>query len=269
MKVLITGAGGFLGGYFAQHLDCDIDARDRQGLDLVDADQVRSVLRSGQYDVVLHCASAGRDAVRSVGYQIIKNNLTGFANLVACRHEFGQLINLATGAEFDIDTNIDCVTETEIWHRYPTHSYGGSKNIIARQVQMLPAFVNLRVFGCFDASESDNRPIKSFVRQSQCGEPFVIPADREFDMFSVADILTVVRAVMANKIHDKDLNLVYNKKMYLSEILKMFASLHDLDSSVIQVQSVDDKNYTGNGMLLQGYDLDLQGLEQSLLAYTI
>ena len=74
MKVLITGAGGFLGGYFAQHLDCDIDARDRQGLDLVDADQVRSVLRSGQYDVVLHCASAGRDAVRSVANQIIENN---------------------------------------------------------------------------------------------------------------------------------------------------------------------------------------------------
>lgn len=269
MKVLITGAGGFLGRYFAQHLDGELDPRDRSTLNLTDTEAVRHCLVKGQYDVVLHCASAGRNSSRSFDPAIVINNLSGFANLVANRHEFGMLINLASGAEFDIDSDIDHVSEDQIWDRDPKHSYGRSKNIMARQVQMLPDFYNLRIFGCFDPSESDNRPFKSLLDKHKRGQPFVIPADRQFDMFAVKDILTVVQAVMAKQISDKDLNLVYNNKHTLSEILKMFAQSHHIDPSIIQVQSLDPNNYTGNGDRLQRYNLDFLGLEQSLLAYTI
>jgi hypothetical protein len=88
-------------------------------------------------------------------------------------------------------------------------------------------------------------------------------------MISVSDILTVTQAVMANQVSDKDLNLVYNKKHRLSEILIMFAKLHNLDHNTVQVQSLDQNNYTGNGHGLAQYNLDLLGLEQSLLNYCI
>lgn len=269
MKVLITGANGFLGTYFARHLDCDLDAYGRADLDLTNADQVKSCVKSGGYDVILHCASAGRNHARSFESNIIENNLVGFANLVSCRHDFGTLINFATGAEFDIDLDINNAPESAIWSVDPKHSYGRSKNLIARQVQMLPNFYNLRIFGCFDSSENNTRPIKAFVEKSQQGQPFAIAVDRRFDMFGVADILTVVRAIMANQISDKDLNLVYNNKYTLSEILKMFARLHDLDPDLVQVGSMNTKNYTGCGYQLAKYDLDLLGLEQSLLNYTL
>lgn len=269
MKVLITGAGGFLGTYFAQHLDCDVDAPDRSQLDMTNRDQVARQLKTGRYDVILHCASAGRNTARSFDSHIVENNLQGFANLVSCRHEYGMLINFATGAEFDIDADINNVAESDIWTANPQHSYGLSKNIIARQVQMLPDFYNLRIFGCFDSSEQNTRPIKSLIEKNQQGQPFYIAADRLFDMFGVADILTVVRAIMANQISDKDLNLVYNDKYTLSEILKMFARLHDLDPELVQVDSLDTKNYTGCGYRLAKYDLNLLGLERSLLNYNL
>jgi GDP-L-fucose synthase len=180
-----------------------------------------------------------------------------------------MLINFATGAEFDIDSNIENVNENEIWDRNPLHSYGRSKNIISRQVQMLPDFHNLRIFGCFDPSEAENRPLRALLNKQQIKEPFVIPADRYFDMISVADILTVTQAVMAKQVRDKDLNLVYNKKHTLSEILIMFAKLHNLDPAMIQVQSLDQNNYTGNGHGLAQHNLDLLGLEQSLSQYRV
>lgn len=269
MKVLITGAGGFLGTYFAQHLDCDVDAPDRNQLDLTNRDRLLSQLKTGRYDVILHCASAGRNTARSFESYIIENNLQSFCNLVSCRHEYGKLINFATGAEFDIDANINNAVESDIWTANPQHSYGRSKNIIARQVQMLPDCYNLRIFGCFDSSEQHTRPIKALIEKNQQGQPFLIAADRLFDMFSVADILTVVQAIMANQISDKDLNLVYNNKYTLSEILKMFARLHDLDPELVQVGTLDDKNYTGCGYRLARYDLNLLGLERSLLDYCI
>jgi len=81
--------------------------------------------------------------------------------------------------------------------------------------------------------------------------------------------LTVVEAVLAKQIHDNNLNIVYNKKYHLSEIVKMYAQLHHLDSKLIQVSGHDTKSYTGNGTRLNQYQLPLLGLEQSLKIYNI
>jgi len=269
LKILVTGAGGFLGQYFAQHLNYEVDACDRHALDLTNAQAVQDRLQSEQYDAVLHCASAGRNVARVIDNTIETNNLVGFSNLVANRHNFGQLINLATGAEFDIDSNIDQVPEDAIWTRNPVHSYGRSKNIIARQVQILENFYNVRIFGCFDPSEADNRPLKALTKKCLTGETFAIPADRQFDMISVKDLQTVILAILTNKINDKDVNAVYNTKYYLSEILMTYAKLHNLDTDLIKVSGHDQNSYTGNGSRLAGYHLPLQGLEQALTDYQL
>jgi hypothetical protein len=88
-----------------------------------------------------------------------------------------------------------------------------------------------------------------------------------FDMVSVGDLTTVITAVLDNKIRDKDLNIVYNQKFKLSEIMKMYAELHQLDHSLIRVDNLDSNNYTGNGSRLAAYNLPLMGLELSLKNY--
>lgn len=266
MKILITGAGGFLGKYFARHLDHDTHALDRSTLDLTNSDQVKSQLKSEQYDVVIHCASAGRNTAKSLDPAIVQNNLSAFSNLVSCRHDFGMLINFATGAEFDIDSNIDNVNENEIWNRNPLHSYGHSKNIIARQVQMLPNFYNLRIFGCFDPSESDPRPIKRCQGLVSQGLPFLIE-DRPFDTVSAGDFARVVLAVLDGKIRDNDLNVVYNKKHTLGETLKIYCRLHNYDPDLIRISDKPGRSYTGDGSRLHAHALPLLGLEQSLREY--
>jgi GDP-L-fucose synthase len=269
MRILLTGGTGFIGCYLKQHLKHDVIAPASKEINLLDLNSVTEFLKSQQFDAVVHCAVVGRENVSAIDAKIEENNLRMFYNLAVNREYYDKFINFGSGAEFDIDTDICEVPEEEIWTRNPKHSYGRSKNIIAKFVQTIPNFYNLRIFGCFDSSESDHRLLKLFVKKCQLNEPLLIPKDRLFDMVSAQDLLTVVEAVLAKQIHDNNLNIVYNKKYHLSEIVKMYAQLHNLDSELIQVSGHDVKSYTGNGTQLNQYQLPLLGLEQSLKVYKI
>jgi nucleoside-diphosphate-sugar epimerase len=265
---MITGAGGFIGSYLACNLtEYKIHALSRKDLDLRDPVAVKDCLINNKYDAVIHCASRGRNDAMSMSRDILAENLLSWSNLIANNEHCGMLINLATGAEFDVDLDINNVSEQDIWKFHPLHSYGLSKNMIARSSQTLSNFYNLRIFGCFDSSEDSRRPIKRLTDSLIQNKPFVIENDKKFDMVSVEDLTTVIRAVLDEKISDKDLNIVYNQKYKLSEILKMYAQLHCLDSNLIKVNAEDSKSYTGNGEKLSAYNLPLLGLEKSLKKY--
>jgi UDP-glucose 4-epimerase len=269
MRILLTGGTGFIGRYLKQHLKHDVIAPASTEINLLDLNSVTEFLKSQQFDAVVHCAVMGRESVYAIDPKIEENNLRMFYNLALNKEHYDKFINFGSGAEFDIDTDICETSEEEIWIRNPKHSYGRSKNVIAKFVQTIPNFYNLRIFGCFDRSESANRLLKLFVKKCQLNEPLLIPRDRLFDMVSAQDLLTVVEAVLAKQIHDNDLNIVYNKKYYLSEIVKMYAQLHNLNSELIQVSGHEENSYTGNGTRLNQYQLPLLGLEQSLKIYNI
>src|SRR5581483_7834590 len=58
-RILITGASGFIGRNLASQLGSrhELAAPHRAELDLLDAERVRSYLRDGQFDVVIHAAT--------------------------------------------------------------------------------------------------------------------------------------------------------------------------------------------------------------------
>jgi nucleoside-diphosphate-sugar epimerase len=122
------------------------------------------MLKRNRYDVVINCAVAGREQLRSYEHAIYANNLESFYNLaMSMTNGIDKLINIGSGAEFDIDQDIDqCRMRSEIWNRRPQYSYGQSKNIIARFSADFPKTTTLRLFGCFDPSESPNRLLKRF-----------------------------------------------------------------------------------------------------------
>ena len=249
---------------FANH---EVTALTRAELDLTDTFAVNNHFVKNYYDAVIHCASQGRNNARSFDRDILSSNVIAWANLATNRSHYGKLINLASGAEFDLDKDIDCVDEYELWNRWPGHTYGLSKNIISRLAHNLPNFYNLRIFGCFDSSEGSRRPLKRCLAQLTNEQLFEITGDKLFDMFSLTDLATVIQAVLDGKITDQDLNCVYPEKLKLSEIIKMFADAHGLDSSLITVTSVDKHSYTGSGQRLGMYNLPLEGLELGLKNY--
>jgi len=265
LKILITGAGGFLGSYLAQHLPHDVTALTRQQLNLADLNAVKEHFNKNIYDVVLHCGAAGRNTPLVEDNTILSSNLASVVNLMTYRNNFGQLINIGTGAEFDISKPINNAHENDIFNRNPTQSYGLSKNFISRYLSTQSNCTTLRLFGCFDKSEEDRRLLKKFHSTVLSGNTFSFD-DKPFDMISAIDFTTVVNAVINKTVTDNNVNCVYNQKYQLSEILKMYCEEHNLDASLINVTG-HGNSYTGNGNILEKYKLPLLGMEQSLSRY--
>lgn len=265
MRILITGAGGFLGSYLAQHLHYEIVALTRQQLDLADLNAVKEYFNKHIYDVVLHCGAAGRNTPWADDNAILSSNLASVVNLMTYRNNFGQLINIGTGAEFDISKPINNAHENDIFNCNPTQSYGLSKNFISRYLSTQTDCTTLRLFGCFDKSEEDRRLLKKFHSTLLSGNTFSVD-DKPFDMISAVDFTTIVNAVINKTVTDNNVNCVYNQKYQLSEILKMYCETHNLDASLINVTG-QGNSYTGNGDTLEQYKLPLLGLKESLSRY--
>jgi len=268
LKILITGAGGFLGQYLAQELaDYEVCAFTRQQLNLADANAVQQHFSVVKYDAVIHCGASGRNTPMVEDWNIVSNNLASIINLMTHRHKFGQLINIGTGAEFDVSLQIDNAKEDEIFSCNPRQSYGLSKNMIARYLSEQPNCYTLRLFGCFDSSEDSRRLLPKFHSMVAQGNQFDVQ-DRLFDMISAKDFATIVKAVLNKRVAHRNINCVYAQKHRLSDILSVYCNKHRLDSGLINIVG-QGLSYTGNGDILSKYNLKLEGLEQALTNYEI
>jgi nucleoside-diphosphate-sugar epimerase len=268
MKILITGSSGFIGNYLQNHLlGHEIIAVPRSRLDLMDGSAVRDYIKTTRPDWIINCAVKGRNQVNAQDPSLVSDNLVIFTNLYTNLDLVSGLINFGSGAEFDITKDIDMASESLLWQRQPQNSYGLSKNLIARLCHLNTKCYNLRVFGCFDASENEQRPIQRLISAIANQTPFVIDKDRWFDMFSLADLTKVVQYVLLGACGFRDMNLVYSHKTRLSEILRLYCKIHGHDPNYVQVWEQTGLSYTGDATKITLLNLPLLGLQKSLELY--
>lgn len=269
MRILLTGSSGFIGSHIKKHLasNHEVIAPSSKVLDITDRDEVTNFFKDQYFDAVIHAAIKGRNDVMVVDPNILSDNLYMFLNLYEHQKCYGKFINLGSGAEFELANSIDNASEDDVTDRSPKESYGMAKNLITRIIKQSPKFVNLRLFSCFDPSESTNRLLKKFVQSVENGRVFEIKEDRYVDFVSLYDVAQVIDAVLTGKILDNDLNVVYDKKYKISEILYRYCMINNISASYVNVTGTSDKNYTGRSDRLLKYNLNLMGLDSSLSQY--
>ena len=82
MRIMITGADGFIGSYLSAYfreIGHQIFHCGRDKLDMLDANAVRQFFNSTYFDLVIHCALVGRENIhelkQSMNDSIVKDNL--------------------------------------------------------------------------------------------------------------------------------------------------------------------------------------------------
>jgi len=264
-KVLITGAGGFVGGFIAKHLEskCELLTPSSKEMDLTNLEQVEQWFNHNEVDVVIHCALNGREVLSSTNPQFLSDGLLMFRNLWLQKHHYSRLVNLGTAYEFDLTKSNNNVLENDFVHHLPKTSYGYAKNIVARIIRDTPGFYNLKLFGVFHETESPNRFFQRIKQQNEV----VINNDIYLDYIYLPDILPMLELMIKGHSQHSDVNMVYPRKYRLSEMAELLCDQLELPLSKIEIKNPTGNNLTGDSVALSSYNFKLIGLEQGLRNY--
>lgn len=266
-KIAILGSNGTIGSILCHELsECNIYPVTRKDCDLTNRYQTERFLKEYKFDVIINCAAVG--GKQTLG-QFIPNdlhaNLQIFQNLRSLSGLYDVLVNVGTGAEFDITQNIKRAKENMLDERLPKDSYGLSKNIISRQCRDMPNAIILRLFGCFHHHEPPYRLLKRFINST--GNTFILDKNRNFSWMSAIDFAAVIKQVIADwKNYPLDMNCAYDSEIDLATFLMMYADVHNLNKK-IEIVNLPGLDYTCDSDLLYSSVKIKFGLEQSLKEY--
>lgn len=264
MKILITGANGFIGNNLVSSLkDHEVIGINRNDLDLNNRIEVDRFFKYKSFDIVIHCAISGGRRQILDGPEVLWENLSMLYNLLNNKHKFTKLINIASGAELDRSRSID-LNSLYFKDRYPLDYYGMSKNIISRIIDSEKNMHNIRIFNVFGYNEDDDRMIKSSIKKYISKNEIVIHQDKLMDFFYIEDLISLINYYINNNAFPKDINAVYKTKYHLSEIAQIINNLSDYKVNIKIEQKGLSNSYIGNGMVTEMLPIEFKGLEKGI-----
>ena len=205
-RVCVLGSNGFVGSNLLK--DSSWVGVTREELDLTDQTAVEKYFNEHTYDVVIHCAVIGGSRLKQDDGDVIYKNILMFENVT--RVFKGKLIYFSSGAALRGDPPVD--------------PYGLSKWLIDKRIQTIPNAHSLRIWGCYGPGELSTR----FSAICRNEGHVVIEKDKYFDFINIEDVMKVVREYIDGYRFSKQCNLVYPKRMKLSEWAKKFGATYDI-----------------------------------------
>jgi len=202
MRVCVLGAGGFIGRNLLKNTDWV--GVTRHDLDLTDQCAVEKYFDEHEYDVVIHCAVIGGSRLKQDDGDVAYKNILMFENIVRVFN--GKLIYFSSGAALRGNP--------------PTDPYGLSKWVIDRRIETISDAYSLRIWGCYGDGELPTR----FSAVCKREKHVIIDKDRYFDFIDVKQVKCIVEQYVDGEIHDKEFDLVYEKKLLLSQWAEKFGA---------------------------------------------
>jgi GDP-L-fucose synthase len=249
-KVLIIGASGFLGKNIAETFKKNniflIYTPARSELNLLDPDACKKYLSKLKPDYIIHAA---------IDIESIANSLKIFFNILSCYDDYGHLIQLGSGGEYDRRFCGPLVSENFFGKSIPIDDYGISKYAIANQLESFykGKVTNFRLFGVYGKYEDTSR---RFISNNICrvlaGDSILVNKDMYFDYVYVEDFTNyLVDIIDFLPLSSISYNFCTGKPISLVEIAEkiklQFSGDRKLDIKIIS-RSHDE--YSGSPMKL-------------------
>ena len=234
MRILITGASGFVGRnvkeYLENKLDLDIYAPSSKELDCIDEIAVRKYLTQYKFDVVLHFAVYGDGIDRAKdGSKVLEYNLRMFLNFANYSTLFGKMIYTGSGAEYDKRYDISMAVEDEIGKTIPIDQYGLMKYTIGKIIDESNNIYNLRLFGIFGKYEYwQTKFISNLCCKAIKGLPLSIRQNCKFDYLWIDDFCRMLeRFIYIKEPIYHTYNAVRGKPIELVALANMIQNISD------------------------------------------
>lgn len=252
MRILITGAGGFVGKNLVEGLKEKyvVLAPRSSELNLTNYKAVERYISNNQITHIVHAAvHSGLSLSREDGFQ---KDLRMFVSLIRNLDKLQKLIVFGSGAEFAKTRDMKKVTEDE-WGKYvPEDLYGLSKFLTTEIVRREPKMINLRLFGIYGPHEDYRyKFISNAIVKNLLGLPIAIKQDVVFDYLYVTDLIPVVEYFLTHKSMYSDYNVSTTESIKLSEIVKIVNKISSKPMTIDVIEKGLNYQYTGDNKRLR------------------
>ena len=246
MKILITGSNGYIAKALIESLSSEhsIVCLSRAEADLTSLVELNNFFDKHLiFDAVIHTAITGGRRTKPEDGETIDQNIKMYYNLLENSSSFTRFISFGSGAEL-LALNTP---------------YGISKRLIADSMKYKDKFTNIRIFGCFDHNEAENRFIKGNIIRYINKEPIQIYENKQMDFFFMEDLISIVEYCLAQENPPKEVNCSYKEKYSLYQIAEIINCLGNHNVPIFSNNS-SGKDYIGEFNLPISY----LGLEKGI-----
>jgi UDP-glucose 4-epimerase len=254
MKVLITGASGFIGRNLVEHLSerYDLLTPRRDELDLVDELSVDTYLRNHAVDVVIH--TAGKPGHRNAKdpNAVFYDDTRMYFSLMRNRDCFGKLIIAGSGAVYDMRKYRPKMKEEEWKANIPADEHGFFRYVTAHHIEASSGVVDLRLFGVFGKYEDYAiRFISNAICKVLFDLPITIRQNRKFDYLYINDLFPVVDHFIGHDAKYNEYNVTPDNPISLREMAERVLAVSGKDLPIGIAREEMGMEYSGDNSRLK------------------
>ncbi len=255
-KILLTGGSGFVGKNIVESYLTEkyqIIAPNRQELDLSNDESVSNFFKNNKdFDVVIHsaCKPGHRNAGDVTG--LFYTNTRMFFNLMKYSNCFGKLINIGSGAIYDMQNYQPKMKEEFFGTTIPKDEHGFCKYVVGNYIEKADNIIDLRVFGIFGKYEDYTiRFISNAICKTIFDLPITIKQNRKFDYVYIDDFISILEFFIENDMKYKSYNITPDFSVELLKIAEMINNFSKKNLPIMVKENGFGLDYSGDNSRLK------------------
>ena len=254
-NVLITGGTGFIGRNILESYLKDtyqLVAPNRSELDCSDDESVKSFFSKNTFDVVIHAAAKPGHRNASDTNSLLYTNSRMLFNLLKYQSSWGKLLNMGSGAIYDMKNYQPKMKEDFFGTYIPTDEHGYNKYIFGKVLPSLNQVYDFRIFGIFGKYEDYAiRFISNAICKAIFDLPITLRQNRKFDYLYINDLMPILEHFIDHNPSEKSFNITPDHSVALLEIAQLIKSVSNKDIEIKVSQDGLGLEYSGDNSQLR------------------